>query len=53
MLLTLGVLVVGLVVMGVGGKINKEYSNKLMAARVWLQAITIGIILLAFLVVGR
>ena len=53
MLTTLAVLVAGLVVMGRGGKINSAYSNKLMAARVWLQAITIGVILLVFLVIGK
>lgn len=41
MLATLGVLVAGLVVMARGGEINKKWSNKLMAYRVWLQAATI------------
>jgi hypothetical protein len=43
---TLAVLIVGIVIMVRGGEINKKYSNKLMVARVWFQAITIGIILL-------
>jgi hypothetical protein len=45
-----GVLVAGLVLMGMGGKANEKYGNKLMSARVWLQAIIL--ILLALMFVG-
>jgi len=45
--LTLAVLVAGIILMAKGGKINKKYSNKLMAARVSLQFI--AIIMLAFM----
>jgi hypothetical protein len=37
MVLTLLSLVVGLVLMAAGGKINKKYSKQLMTARVILQ----------------
>jgi hypothetical protein len=47
-LATLAVLIMGLVVMVKGGETNKKLSNKLMAARVWLQAISIGLILIFF-----
>jgi hypothetical protein len=43
---TLLVLVAGVVVMVKGGKINKEYSNKLMQARIYFQAITIAVLAL-------
>lgn len=41
MLATLGVLIAGVSVMMIGGKLNAKYSNKLMVARVGLQALTI------------
>lgn len=52
MLATLVVLVVGLVLMAVGGKINQKYSNKLMTLRVALQAAAIGLLLLMFFLSG-
>ena len=45
-LATLGVLIAGLIVMARGGKVSKKYSNKLMIARVVMQAIAIGVIAL-------
>ena len=49
MLAVVGVLIAGFVVMIRGGKVSEKYSNKLMFARVWLQAGAIGlIVLLAF-----
>jgi hypothetical protein len=42
---TFAVLIVGIVVMVKGGETDKKLSNKLMAARVWLQAISIVIVL--------
>jgi hypothetical protein len=44
--LTLLALVIGLILMAVGGKINKKNANKLMVARVVFQAISIALICL-------
>ncbi len=41
--LTAVVLVVGLLVMARGGKLNGQYGNKLMRARVALQAIALAL----------
>lgn len=41
MIATVIVLVIGLILMAVGGKVNEKYSNKLMTARVLLQATAI------------
>ena len=49
MLLTLAVMVGGVVVMAVGGKLNAKYSNKLMQWRVILQGLAI---LLVSIIVG-
>jgi len=38
---TLGVVVIGVIAMGVNGKLNKNHSNKLMRLRVLFQAIAI------------
>ena len=48
LLATAFVLVSGIVLMGVGGKANEKYGNKLMVARVWLQAIVIVLLALMF-----
>lgn len=42
------VLVSGVVLMGVGGKTNTRLSNKLMVARVWLQASVLLLLALMF-----
>jgi uncharacterized membrane protein YdjX (TVP38/TMEM64 family) len=47
MLLTMLILIIGVVVMAVGGKINKKHANKLMSLRVIIQSLTL--IILAFL----
>lgn len=47
-LATLGVLVGGVVLMAVGGKANVKYGNKLMVARVWLQAGSLLVLALLF-----
>jgi hypothetical protein len=44
MLATLAVLIAGLGVMMIGGKLNARYGNKLMVARVSLQGLTILLI---------
>jgi uncharacterized membrane protein len=48
MLLTLLVCTAGIILMATGGEANKKYGTKLMAARVYLQAISIGLVAFAF-----
>jgi hypothetical protein len=48
---TLAVLVSGLVVMAIGGKINRKYSNRLMVLRVVCQGI--ALLSLALLALSR
>lgn len=52
MLATLAVLVMGVSVMMIGGKLNAKYGNKLMVARVSLQGITI-LLLAALFFTGK
>jgi len=47
-----GVLVTGVVLMGLGGKANEKYSNKLMTARVVLQGLAL-VVLLLVVTVGK
>jgi hypothetical protein len=49
MLAALGALVVGVFGMVKGGAFNKKYGNKLMRARVFLQAAALGLFVLAVL----
>ena len=49
MMATVGVLVAGVVVMARGGEVNRKYGNKMMVARVTLQAVTLGVVLLLLL----
>ena len=53
MLATLGALVVGLAGFFHGGEFNRKYGNKLMQARVALQAIAVVLLLMLLLGVGR
>jgi hypothetical protein len=53
MLATLGALVAGLAGFFHGGEFNRKYSNKLMQARVVLQAIAVLLLLMLLLGVGR
>lgn len=46
---TLAVLFTGIFFMARGGEVNEKYSNKLMVARVTLQALAIGILGIMFL----
>jgi len=46
---TLVTLVVGLIVMAGGGRVNEKYSNKLMMARVALQASALTVLVIIFL----
>ena len=45
---TVLVLIIGLVLMAIGGKIDDKYANKLMVARVILQAMAIAMLALMF-----
>ncbi len=42
------VLMTGVIIMGIGGKANKKYSNKLMSMRVALQGLVLVVLLLAY-----
>jgi len=48
MLAVVGVLMTGVVLMGLGGKANEKYANKLMVARVSLQAMVLLLLALLF-----
>lgn len=48
-----GVLVAGVVLMGVGGEMNKKYGNKLMVARVTLQGLVLAVLALMFFAAGK
>ena len=43
---TLIVLVIGIVLMGRGGEVNRKYSNKLMTLRVVLQGCALAVVAL-------
>ncbi len=49
LLAVLGVLMAGIVLMGVGGKANAKYGNKLMVARVSLQGLVLLLLALLFM----
>lgn len=49
MLATLGVLVVGLAGFLHGGEFNRKYGNKLMQARVALQAVAVLLLLIVLI----
>ena len=49
MVATLGVLIFGVIGMARGGDSNRKNANKLMRARVALQAVAIGIFAIALL----
>ena len=46
---TLLVLIVGLLLMAKGGELNKKYGNKLMVARVALQALALAMLFILYL----
>jgi hypothetical protein len=48
MLMTLIVCTIGIILMAAGGEANRKYGVRLMAARVYLQAISIFLVALAF-----
>jgi Hypoxia induced protein conserved region len=49
---TLGVLIIGLAAFFAGGEFNRKYSNRLMRARVALQALAL-LLLLAVLITSQ
>jgi hypothetical protein len=53
MLATLGALIAGVVLMGMGGGANTRYGNKLMMARVSLQGLVIFMLALMFFLGSR
>ena len=53
MISVLGVLFVGISSMLIGGEFNRKYGNKLMMARVALQAMAIGMLLLLVMCGGK
>lgn len=48
MILTLLVLIIGIIFMASGGKLNKKYASKLMAARVIFQFLAIAALFILF-----
>ncbi len=53
LLAVVGVLLVGVVGMARGGEFNRKYGNKLMQARVALQALAVGLLFLLWLAFGK
>ena len=53
MLCVLGVLFTGIGAMLMGGEFNRKYGNRLMMARVALQAVAIGLLLLLSMCSGK
>lgn len=45
MCITLMALIVGVIFMSIGGKLNQKYSNKLMVIRVVAQALAVALLL--------
>jgi len=53
LLAVVGVLLVGVVAMARGGEFNRKYGNKLMQARVALQAVAVALLFLLWLAFGK
>ena len=53
MVATLGVLLVGVIGMARGGNFNRKNANKLMRARVALQALAVGLFAIVLLLIGK
>jgi hypothetical protein len=53
MIATVGVLLAGVIGMATGGDFNRRYANKLMRARVVLQALALLLFAIVLLLVGR
>ena len=52
-LATFGILLTGMASMIRGGEFNRRYGNKLMQWRVIVQAVALGLVMLALLLGGR
>ncbi len=53
LLAVVGVLLVGVFAMARGGEFNRKYGNKLMQARVAIQAVAVGLLFLLWLAFGK
>ncbi len=53
MVATLGVLIVGVIGMATGGGFNRRFANKLMRARVILQALAVLLFAVVILLAGK
>jgi len=53
MIATLGVLITGVIGMARGGDFNRKNANKLMRARVALQAVAVGLFAIILLLIGK
>ena len=53
MVATLGVLIFGVLGMARGGDFNRKNANKLLRARVALQAVAVGIFAIALLLLAK
>jgi hypothetical protein len=53
MLATLGVLFFGIITMARGGDFNLKYGNKIMRARILLQALALLIFAIIMVIAGR
>ena len=53
MVATLGELLVGVIGMARGGNFNRKNANKLMRARVALQALAVGLFAIVLLLIGK
>ncbi len=53
MIATLGVLITGVIGMARGGDFNRKNSNRLMRARVALQAVAVGLFAILLLLLGK
>lgn len=49
MVITALILLAGMVVMAMGGEVNRKYSNRIMTLRVAAQGLALVILLIAFL----
>ena len=53
MIATLGILITGIIGMARGGDFNRKNANKLMRARVALQAVAVGLFAIILLLIGK
>ena len=53
MIATLGILITGVIGMARGGDFNRKNANRLMRARVALQAVAVGLFAIILLLIGK